>query len=359
VPELRKDPVVERWVIIATERARRPMDFAPEALRPRGPEGCPFCPGHEDMTPPELFRTAGDGDGGWSVRVVPNKFPALRVDGELSASGEGIYDRMDGVGAHEVVVETPEHAAGLGSLPETHVGQVLLAYRERLQALKQDPRFEYVLVFKNHGLAAGASLEHPHSQVVATPILPELVVEERAGAARYFRMKERCVWCDIVRQERRDGTRLVLEDDGFVAVAPFAPRFPYETWVLPVSHQANFEALADPEIPGLARLLRELVARLGQLFNDPPYNFALHTAPLRDVAPEHFHWHLELMPKLTRLAGFELGSGFFMNPTPPEDAARFLRAAGSPGAAVGPVTSARIGSARHTARSGPSRAVDE
>ena len=328
MPELRKDPVVERWVIIATERARRPTDFAPEVIAPRGPEGCPFCPGHEDRTPPELFRSGGSEDGPWTVRVVPNKFPALHSDGEVHASGEGIYDRIDGVGAHEVVIESPDHFASLGTLPAAHVGEVLVAYRERLLALRKDPRLEYVLIFKNHGVAAGASLEHPHSQLIATPILPELVAEELEGAIRYFRMKERCVWCDIVRQERRDGTRLVLEEEGFVAIAPYASRFPYETCVLPTAHRASFESLMPDEVDALARLLRELVARLGQLFADPPYNFALHTAPLRDTDPEHFHWHLELMPKLTRLAGFELGTGFFINPTPPEDAARFLRQAG-------------------------------
>jgi UDPglucose--hexose-1-phosphate uridylyltransferase len=331
VPELRKDPVVERWVIIATERARRPMDFQPETVPPRGPAGCPFCPGNEDQTPPEVFRSGRSQDGPWSVRVIPNRFPALHADGEVTATGVGIYDRIEGVGAHEVVVESPEHFAGLHTLPPEHVGEVLLAYRERLVALKRDPRFEYVLIFKNHGMAAGASLEHPHSQLIATPILPELVAEELAGAARYFRMKERCVWCDIVRQERRDGSRLVLEEDGVVAVAPFAPRFPYETWVLPTTHQASFETLALNEIDAVARLLRELLARFARLFGDPPYNFALHTSPLREAEPEHFHWHLEVMPKLTRLAGFELGTGFFINPTPPEDAARFLRnGAGAP-----------------------------
>ena len=327
MPELRKDPVVERWVIIATERARRPMDFAPETAPGRGPEECPFCPGHEDRTPPELFRSGGPEDGPWTVRVVPNKFPALHTDGEGHSTGEGIYDRMDGIGAHEVVIESPDHFATLGTLPVAHVGEVLVAYRERLLALRKDSRLEYVLIFKNHGVAAGASLEHPHSQLIATPILPELVAEELEGATRYFRMKERCVWCDVVRQERRDGSRLVLEEDGFVAVAPFAPRFPFETWVLPTSHRASFESLQPDEVDALARLLRDLIGRLGRLFGDPPYNFALHTAPLKDVDPEHFHWHLELMPKLTRLAGFELGTGFFINPTPPEDAARFLRLA--------------------------------
>jgi UDPglucose--hexose-1-phosphate uridylyltransferase len=327
MPELRKDPVVERWVIIATERARRPMDFPPTPALPHRTDECPFCPGHEDRTPPELYRSGGPENGSWAVRVVPNKFPALHPDSEVHAAGEGIYDRMDGVGAHEVVIETPDHFGSLGTLPVSQVGEVLVAYRERLHALRKDARLEYVLIFKNHGVAAGASLVHPHSQLIATPILPELVAEEIAGAARYFRMKERCVWCDVVSQERRDGARLVLEEDGFVALAPFAPRFPFETWILPTAHRATFESVGPDEVDALARLLRGLIARLGRLFDDPPYNFALHTAPLKAADSEHFHWHLELMPKLTHLAGFELGTGFFINPTPPEDAARFLRQA--------------------------------
>ena len=341
MPELRKDPVVERWVIIATERARRPMDFAPDTVTPRGSNGCPFCPGREDRTPPELYRSGGPENGPWAVRVVPNKFPALHPEGEVHAAGEGIYDRIDGVGAHEVVIESPDHFASLGTLPASHVGEVLVAYRERLLALRKDPRLEYVLIFKNHGVAAGASLEHPHSQLIATPILPELIAEELEGATRYFRMKERCVWCDVVRQERRDGSRLVLEEDGFVAIAPFAPRFPFETWILPTAHRASFEGVSTDEVDSLGRLLRDLVARLGRLFDDPPYNFALHTAPLKAGDPEHFHWHLELMPKLTHLAGFELGTGFFINPTPPEDAARFLRQAEPNADAPGPRAVAR------------------
>src|SRR5262249_42397311 len=219
MPELRKDPVVERWVIIATARARRPSDFTPEVVPARGPEGCPFCPGHEERTPPELFRTGGSENGPWTVRVVPNKFPALHAEGEVQPAGEGIYDRIDGVGAHEVVIESPDHFASLATLPQSHVGEVLVAYRERLLALRKDPRLEYVLIFKNHGVAAGASLSHPHSQLIATPILPEPLAQALEGAARYFRMKERCVWCDIVRRGRRGATRRVLEEEGVVARA--------------------------------------------------------------------------------------------------------------------------------------------
>src|SRR5438309_4342160 len=213
MPELRKDPVVGRWVIIATERARRPSDFVTEPVRPRA-SACAFCEGHEQQTPPEILAGRppdGRPNGpGWTYRVVPNKFPALRIEGELEPSGEGLFDRMNGVGAHEVVVETPDHHGSLATMSLDAVHEVLLGYRERLLDLKKDPRFEYVLVFKNHGEAAGASLEHPHSQLIATPILPMTVTEELEGSAKYWGMKERCVWCDIIRQERRSRQRVIV-----------------------------------------------------------------------------------------------------------------------------------------------------
>jgi len=329
MPELRRDPVAGRWVIIASERTRRPMDFVVETPRLRGREACPFCPGREDATPPEVLRFGETEGQGWTLRVVPNRFPALLPEEETEASGEGVYDRMSGTGIHEVIVETPDHEARVGDLTVEAVADVLRAYRERLLALRKDPRLEYGLVFKNHGAAAGASLEHPHSQLIALPIVPEMVQAELAGAMRYHRMKKRCAWCDVVRQERRDGARLVLDVDGFLALSPFAPRVPFETWVLPASHQAAFEDIGSSgseEIEGLARLLRELMARFERLLGDPPYNWILHTAPFRIAEGEPFHWHIELMPRLTRMAGFEWGTGLFINPTPPEEAARFLRA---------------------------------
>ncbi len=332
MPELRKDPVVGRWVIIATDRARRPSDFVAEPVRPVGTE-CVFCEGNEDKTPPELLAgrspESRPNGPGWSYRVVANKFPALRIEGELEPTGEGLFDRMNGVGAHEVVIETPTHAASLATLPVEAVADVLLAFRERMVDLKKDPRFEYVLVFKNHGAAAGASLEHPHSQLIATPIIPIMVAEEMAGAARYYAMKERCVWCDIQRQERRGGRRTIVEASGFLALAPFAPRFPFETWILPTVHRAAFEESGVDELRNLAELLSGFLRRMNNVLGDPPFNFMLHTAPLRGSELESFHWHLEVIPKLTRVAGFEWGSGFFINPLPPEDAAAALRAESS------------------------------
>jgi UDPglucose--hexose-1-phosphate uridylyltransferase len=329
VPELRKDPVVGRWVIIATERARRPSDFVTEPVRPRATT-CAFCEGQEAQTPPEILagrpRDGQPNRPGWTYRVVPNKFPALRIEGELEPVGEGLFDRMNGVGAHEVVIETPAHGASLADLSVDAVADVLFAFRERMLDLKKDPRFAYVLVFKNHGEAAGASLEHPHSQLIATPIIPIMVSEELAGSAQYYDMKERCVWCDMVRQERRGRGRLVVESHDFAALAPFAPRFPFETWILPVPHRAAFEESTEEELRGAAGILGEVLRRMNRVLGDPPFNFMLHTAPFREAQLESFHWHLEVIPKLTRVAGFEWGSGFFINPVPPEDAADALRA---------------------------------
>jgi UDPglucose--hexose-1-phosphate uridylyltransferase len=328
MPELRKDPIVGRWIIVSTERARRPTDFPPPPAV-RHPGLCVFCPGHESRTPPEIQALRGDGSApdtpGWALRVVPNRFPALRIEGELEAAGEGLYDRMTGVGAHEVIVETPDHHASLARLPAGHVVEVVRAYRDRIRDLRRDERLQYVSVFKNQGEGAGASLEHPHSQLIATPIVPIMVTEELAGAVDYYRLKKRCVWCDIVRQERRDRDRLVLEEDGVVALMPFAARFPFETWILPAEHRPRYEDAPDGELAGLGRLLREVLRRVGRILGDPAYNYMLHSAPFRAEEAERFHWHLEIIPKLVRMAGFEWGTGFFINPTPPEEAARYLR----------------------------------
>ena len=328
MPELRKDPVVGRWVIISTERGRRPSDFPSQPVQAQG-GNCVFCSHNEAKTPPEILAVRSPDSApnapGWSLRVVPNKFPALRIEGELEPSGEGLYDRMNGVGAHEVVIETPEHAATLATLPADAVADVLLAYRERVVDLKKDPRFAYILVFKNHGAAAGASLEHPHSQLIATPIIPLMVSEELKGGAEYYEMKERCVWCDVIRQERRSRRRVITEAHGFIALAPFAPRFPFETWIMPTHHRSAFEETGMEELRGLAEVLGEFLRRMERVLQRPPFNFMLHTAPLREGPLDHFHWHLEIIPKLTSVAGYEWGTGFFINPVPPEDAAAALR----------------------------------
>jgi UDPglucose--hexose-1-phosphate uridylyltransferase len=329
MPELRKDPVTGRWVIISTERQKRPNDFRFERSTVIGREHCPFCPGHEDMTPCEVLAYRHDGSApnspGWDVRVVPNKYPALRVEGTLDREGEGMFDRMNGVGAHEVIIETPDHDKTLASMSETEIERVLSACRDRVLDLKQDRRFRYILVFKNHGPAAGATLEHTHSQLIAMPVVPDFVREEIDGARRHFELKERCVFCDIVTQELGSRERVIQENADVVALAPYAARLPFETWLLPRRHSARFEDAPRHEIESLARLLKAVLMRMDRALERPAFNMIIHNAPFTDLPTELYHWHVEIMPKLTRTAGFEWGTGFYINPTSPEEAASVLR----------------------------------
>jgi UDPglucose--hexose-1-phosphate uridylyltransferase len=328
MPELRKDPVIGRWVIISTERGKRPSDFADAEEKKKG-GFCPFCYNHEDKTPPEIFALRPDQSPrdkpGWTLRVVPNKFPALRVEGQLNRQGEGIYDKMNGVGAHEVIIETPEHFKDLANMEISGVRDVFWIFRERILDLKKDIRLKYVMIFKNHGMSAGASLEHTHSQLIATPIIPKTVVEEMEGAKVYFDYKDRCIFCDIIRQEINDGSRVVYDEEHFIAIEPYAPRFPFETWILPKEHYSHFEFISDEMLNHLAVMMKEVLGRINAALNSPPFNFVIHTFPMQDDSEESYHWHIEFMPKLTRVAGFEWGTGFHINPTSPEDAAQYLK----------------------------------
>ena len=259
------------------------------------------------------------------MRVVPNKFPALQIEGDLERRGEGLFDKMNGIGAHEVIIESTDHHAELSTLSVDDVALVLGTYRARMIDLKGDPRFKYILVFKNWGEAAGATLQHPHTQLIAMPIIPKWVSEELKGSRSHFEMKERCIYCDILQQETADGRRLITADEHYVAIVPFAPRFPFESWVLPRKHSSSFEALSDDGLWQLARMLKETLTRMNSALNNPPYNFIIHTAPCNDPWLLYYHWHIEIMPRLTKVAGFEWGSGFYINPTSPEDAARDLK----------------------------------
>ena len=331
MPELRKDPVTGRWVIIATDRARRPSDFSRERVTPSGAAVCPFCPGNETRTPPEVLAYRSQGrpnEPGWSLRVIPNKFPALRVEGELNREGEGMYDRMSGIGAHEVIIEAPEHVLSLGEISEKAVEDVFWAARDRMVDLKKDTRLKYVILFKNHGGAAGASIEHSHSQLIAMPVVPKRVQEELDGALRYYEYKERCIFCDILKQESMTASRVVIETDQVMAVCPYAPRFPFETWIIPRQHLSHFEDTPVATMQKFAWAVRTTIRKLEHVLENPPYNFVIHTGPVQNGALAHYHWHMEVIPKLTRVAGFEWGTGFYINPTPPEEAAQFLRDAG-------------------------------
>jgi len=328
MPELRKDPIIGRWVIISTERGKRPTDFPSRTDRVDS-RICPFCPGNESATPPEILALREDGTEpntpGWRVRAISNKFPALKIEGDLKREGVGIFDKMNGIGAHEVIIETPDHNQELEKLPVSQIADVIRVYRDRALDLQKDSRFRYVMLFKNKGVAAGASLSHPHSQLIATPVVPKRVVEELEGARMYHEYKERCIFCDIVRQELADGTRVVIENDMFVALEPFAPRFPFETWLIPKQHEARFAQSPEETIESFAAVLKDILQRLESVLNNPPYNFMIHSAPHVNDHQLEYHWHVEIIPKLTRVAGFEWGTGFYINPTPPEDAAEYLR----------------------------------
>jgi UDPglucose--hexose-1-phosphate uridylyltransferase len=328
MPELRRDPVVGRWVIMATERSKRPSDFNKQREERKGGP-CVFCSGMEHLTPPEVL-SYRDGDSapnqpGWRVRVVPNKFPALRIEGQLARRGDGMYDLMSGVGAHEVVIESTDHDRSMADLEPAEIEEVLWAYRDRVLDLSRDDRFRYVLVFKNHGAEAGASLEHIHSQMIALPILPLSVQQELRGAQEYYQLKERCIFCDIVSQESQDGRRVILSNDSFIVASPFAARFPFELLVVPKNHASHFEHATGSEYRALAQSLKVALGALKSALADPPYNYIIHSAPLREASSRHYHWHLEITPALTKVAGFEVGTGFYINPVPPEDAAAHLR----------------------------------
>ncbi len=262
--------------------------------------------------------------------MVANKFPALGIEGSLNRQGEGLYDKMNGIGAHEVIIETPKHELTLATLPVRQVEDVLWAYRDRIIDLKKDRRFKYILIFKNHGDAAGASLEHTHSQLIALPVVPKRVTEEVEGAREHYNFKERCIFCDIIRQETESKIRLISENDGFLAIAPFASRFPFEMWIIPKTHQCAFEESQKREFEQLAPMLKDMLARLDRVLDFPAYNYIVHTSPIGESAQDYYHWHMEIMPKLTKVAGFEWGTGFYINPTPPEESAKFLREAAVP-----------------------------
>ena len=328
MPELRKDPISGRWVIISIERGKRPSDFVMR-VSPKKGGFCAFCEGNERTTPPEIMAFRSDGGKpntpGWTLRVVSNKFPALNIEGQLNRVGEGIFDRMNGVGAHEVIIECPDHNMTLSSMPIKSVEDVLWAFHQRITDLKKDSRFKYVLVFKNEGDEAGASLEHTHSQLIALPIVPHLVEEELFQAKQYYDYKERCIFCDIIHQETEDKKRVISENDDFIALAPFAPRSPFETMILPKRHESSFYPRGNFGL--LAKILQQTLKQIDKVLNLPPYNMMIHTSPFRNEENEHYHWHIEIIPKLTKIAGFEWGSGFYINPTPPEEAAKFLREA--------------------------------
>jgi UDPglucose--hexose-1-phosphate uridylyltransferase len=327
--EIRRDVVSGRWVIIATERAARPHDFIMGRGEPK--DGfCPFCEGNEDRTPPELTAVAepdrAPNTEGWKVRVVPNKFPALRLDGEVNAQGLGLYHRVAGVGAHEVIIESPRHIITPTQMTAPEFEPVVRTYVDRCGALSMDDRLAYVLVFKNVGEAAGASLEHSHSQIIAVPVIPRRVHDEMECSEVFHNRRRACLFCDVIEQELKARERVVIESRDFVVLSPYAARFPFEMMVLPKHHAPHFHQTEERLQPQLAHVLHEALVRMELCLEYPPFNYAIHTSPVTGLEPDYYHWHIEIIPRVTRVAGFEWGSGFYINPMEPERATEFMRA---------------------------------
>ena len=316
--ELRKEPIAQRWVVIT-----QPEETSAQ-------HGCPFCPGHEGDTPPELYAVRGHGTEpntpGWQVRIVPNKYPFLHPEGELMKRGVGISDAMNGIGAHEIVIETPEHAQRWATMPAAQLANVFSAYRQRLLALRSDARLKYIVVVKNHGTFAGR-LSHPHSHIVAFPVVPKRIEEELGGTFEYYQFHERCIYCDMMREETGGHERLILETAGFLALAPFASRYPFEVWVIPKDHVPDFPQIEELALFDLAQLMRRLSSAVEKALDDPFYSVALHSTPLQERFQRQYHWHFEIRPRVGQPTGFEWATGVFINPIPPEEAAARLRRA--------------------------------
>lgn len=331
--ELRQDAATKRWVIVSKERAKRPHQFVKQVVVQEEPDhrdDCPFCEGNEGQTPPEVYALRDQSEPnrpGWKVRVVPNKFAAL----SLATKWEGvqspdIFTTLNGYGSHEVIIETPQHNQTLATLPQEQVELILRAMLQRMRTLAQDDRIAFVQVFRNHGAAAGTSLVHPHSQLIATPIVPTNVREEIEEARRFYDDRVTCVYCYMLGKELERGERIVLTTDHYVVMAPFASRFPFELLLLPRQHGASFVTEAKYEdISPLADALRRTLLLLYHAVNNPDYNAVLHTAPLRDSCLDYYHWHIEVVPRLTTPAGFELGTGIYITTAIPEDTSAYLR----------------------------------
>lgn len=331
--ELRQNAATKEWVIIATERARRPEELGSGNCEPTPGEHdhCPFCPGREALTPKEILSYRSfdtkPGESGWWIRIIPNKFAALEPTGELTRSkSEDFFTYMAGIGEHEVLIETPDHDKILATVGQKQAEEIFLAYRERYKTLSQDKRFEMVIIFKNHGLKAGTSLRHPHSQIIATPVTPMHIRHRIQEAMRYYDDSGKCVYCTMMEKEKKVGDRVVMESDNFIVFEPFAATSPFETWVLPKRHDSTFDNITPETCKELAYVMRQTMIKIYRTLNNPDYNYMIFSAPCHERDLEYYHWHIQIIPRVAAVAGFELGSGIYINTVQPEIAAGYLRA---------------------------------
>lgn len=324
--ELRLNLITREWVIIAKERALRPEDFKRTTERPKLAQhvaDCPFCPGNEKTTPPEQFRVQGDED--WKIRVVNNKYPALSSTGEKHRTRKGNWRIVTGVGQHYVIIETPAHNMSPALLPKKHVSSIIRTYRDMFISAYRDPRVEHVIVFRNHGRAAGTSLEHPHSQLIATPIVPVQFRDRIQAAQYYYDDTGKCLSCDMMENELSDRVRIICESDHFLTFVPFAALSPFHTWIFPKRHSASFADITVNEINDLAHHLKTVLAKFHNGLNDPDYNYVIRSSRPMDAGNEYCHWYLSIVPRLTTPAGFEMGSGMYINTSVPEESAAYMR----------------------------------
>ena len=327
MPELRQNPITKQWVIVATERAKRPHELVKKAEDvkpiPSYVEQCPFCPGNERLTPPESMQLMRDGK--WQVRVVPNRFAALARDGDLTRDLNGLKVVVNGVGHHEVIIETPDHSKTTALLSVSEVEMILDSYKQLYLNIAKDTRVEQITVFKNHGLAAGTSLEHPHSQLIATPIIPPDIRRRMEEALRFYDVHGQCIFCKVLADELAEEVRIIHQTEYFVSFIPFAALTPFSLWIYPRRHMASFPETKPEELRDLARMLRLILAKLYHGLGNPDFNYIVRTAPCENRYLRYYHWYITIVPRLTRTAGFELGSGMYINPTIPEANAEFLR----------------------------------
>ncbi|MDP2943634.1 MAG: galactose-1-phosphate uridylyltransferase [Candidatus Omnitrophota bacterium] len=336
MPELRENLATKRWVIIATERAKRPEEFINKkeiVTHPAYDPKCPFCEGNEAANTGEVlaYRQPGSkvDEKGWHLRVVPNKYPALieptGPPAEVKRSKSGIYLRMEGVGKHEVVVESPIHNKTIATMSIDEVERVITAYRDRYLSLDWDPHYKLIIIFRNQGGLAGASQVHPHSQIVAAAIIPYHVRAAIYEAQRYYDELGKCVFCDMIKNEIREQERIVLQNEKFIAFVPYAAMVPYETWIFPLQHETTFADLQPSEIRPLAQILRDVLVKFYHSLGNPAYNYCIRSVPHYSAGEPYYHWYIQILPRITTIAGFEIGSGININIALPEESAKFLR----------------------------------
>jgi len=333
--ELRKDILLGRWVAVLSE-SLTPSEYDLSRDAEQDVKNCILCPGREAETPGEIMSIRDPGTSpntpGWWVKAIPSLDPVFKTDEDLGRKGLGLYDKMNGVGANEILVESPEHTKRPEDIGPEQMAKVILLYKNRLIDLQQDSRLRYILIYKNSGKDAGEIFSHPTSFLIATPVIPKKVKDELDSAKQYYSYKERCIFCDIIREELRIGDRIILETKRFVAFCPYAAKFPFESWIIPKKHSCAFHEIGSEEIEDMGFILTSMLKKLRTIFHEPPFNYFIHTAP--NMIPrrnhwhtlgEDFHWHIEIIPRLRRISGFEWGSGFYILQTSPENAAKYLR----------------------------------